>query len=170
MAEVTPGRLLPPEPLNETHDLSRFDCGKPLLNEWLQQRALESEGRTARTYVVCEGNVVVGYYCISAGSVERKNLPPKLRRAQGLPHFIPVTILGRLARDMGYRRISLGADLLRDALIRILGASQIVGSRAVLFHAIDEEAAKFWKSNEFVECAVGSRTFVLPIETIADAL
>ena len=164
------GRLLPPAPLDPSHDLSQFDCGAPQLNDWLRKHALASEGRTARTYVVCEGSVVVGYYCISAGSVERGALPSKLKRAQGLPQYIPVTIIGRLARDLRFRATGLGSDLLRDALIRILGASKVVGSRAVLVHALDAQAMRFWKEHDFVEAPTGSGTLFLPLETLADAL
>ena len=146
-------------------------CGKPALDDWLKNRALESEGRTARTYVACEPRrVVVGYYCISTGSVERRGLPSKMKRARGLPNQVPVAIIGRLARDRRYAGEGLGRDLLQDALHRILAASQIIGLRAVLVHAHDDEAASFWQGHEFTECPVGSRTFFLPIETIVDAI
>lgn len=152
------------------HDLSRFNSGKPELDEWLRTSALDSEGRSARTYVACEGNKVVAYYCISTGSVERRMLPSKMKRARGTPNQVPVAIIGRLARDRAYTGKGLGKDMLRDALTRILAASRIVGLRAVLVHALDDDAARFWKDQEFVECPVGSGTFFLAIETIADAI
>ena len=176
MAEVTKlpvaqvGGLTAPTLLTARHDLSRFNSGKPSLDDWLRKHALASEGVTARTYVVCENNIVVGYYCISTGSVARSKLPPKLKRAQGLPNDISVAIIGRLARDLTYKGKGLGPDLLKDALVRVLAASKIIGIRAVLVHALDDEAAQFWKDHEFVECPVGSRTFYLAIETIAGAL
>lgn len=121
--------------------------------------------------MVCEQNrVVVGYYCISTGSVERRALPSRLKRARGTPNQIPVAVIGRLARDEAYAGRGLGKDLLQGALQRILSASQIIGVRAVLVHALDEGAAKFWTEHEFIESPIGSRTFYLPIETIADAV
>lgn len=162
--------LTAPAPLTADHDLSGFNSGKPELDNWLRERGLESEGRSARTYVVCAGKAVVGYYCISTGSVERGVLPPSMKRARGQPNQIPVAIIGRLARDARYRGSGLGQDLLQDALRRILTAAQIIGVRAVLVHALDESAARFWKAHEFIECPVGSRTFYLAIETVADAL
>ena len=87
-----------------------------------------------------------------------------------MPRYIPLTIIGRLARDTRYRGTGLGADLLRDALLRILAASKIVGSQAVLVHAIVDAAKRFWIDNGFVESPIGSGTLFLPIETIADAL
>ena len=113
---------------------------------------------------------MVGYYCISTGSVERRALPPKLKRTQGLPNSIPVAIIGRLGRDVSYRGKGLGQDLLRDALIRILSASRVIGIRAVLVHALDDGAARFWTEHEFVECPVASWTFFLAMETIEGAV
>lgn len=133
-------------------------------------RALKSEGRSARTYVVCWEKFVVAYYCISTGSVELSVLPSKLKRAQDQPKQVPVAIIGRLARDERYAGTGLGRDLLQDALRRILAAAQIIGVRAVLVHALDADAARFWAASEFVESPIGSGQFFLPIETIADAL
>lgn len=165
------GRLFGPTPLTSIHDLSQFSSGKSALDEWLRNSAFDSEGRTARTYVVCEGkDAVVGYYCISTGSVERRELPSKMKRARGLPNQVPVAIIGRLARDVRYIGKGLGKDLLQDALTRVLAASQIIGVRAILVHALDDEAVRFWKAHEFIECPIDSRTFYLPIETIANAI
>lgn len=103
-------RLSAPVPLTEQHDLSAFDCGEPALNEWLRHRALKNESRFSRTYVVCAGNRVVGYFCIFAGSVERAAAPDKVRR--NVPDLIPVSIIGRLAVSLDHAGKSLGVDLL----------------------------------------------------------
>ncbi len=104
------------------------------------------------------------------GSVQLSELPRKMKR-HGLPRQIPVAIIGRLARDEKYKGRGLGPDLLQDAFKRILNVSHEIGVRAVLVHAVDEEKAlAFWREHEFIECPVDSRTFYLPIETIADAL
>ena len=161
--------LTAPTPLTDKHDLSRFSSGKSALDDWLRTYALVSEGKTARTYVVCEGPVVVGYYCISTGSVDRRVLPGTLRRQRALPGQVPVAIIGRLARDLSCKGQGLGADLLRDALTRILSASRVIGIRAVLVHALDDEAAAFWRAHAFIESPLGAGTFYLPLETIMRA-
>ncbi len=165
------GQITAPARLTSAHDLSRFDSGKPPLDDWLRSYALDSEGRTARTYVVCDKSVVVvGYYCIATGSVERGVLPSKIKRTQGLPNQVPVAIIGRLARHKDPSLKGLGSDLLQDALTRIISAGEIIGVRAVLVHALDEDAARFWKAHEFIECPIGSRTFYLPLETVVAAV
>lgn len=157
-----------PVPLSLEHDLANFNCGSPDLNDWLKHRALKNESRFSRTYVVCQENRVAGYFCISAGSVERAQVPGKVRR--NAPDVIPVSIIGRLAVDCGFAGKGLGADLLSDALRRIALASRSIGIGAVLVHAKDEAALRFYLScAEFIEYPAGSRTLFLPIETVVDA-
>lgn len=161
-------RLSAPVPLTAEHDLSAFDCGEPALNEWLQRRALKNESRFSRTYVVCEGKRVVAYFCISAGAVERAAAPGKVRR--NAPDTIPVSVIGRLAVSRGRAGEGLGADMLSDALRRIAVASQSIGIGAVLVHAKDEAAKRFYMNcAEFIEYPTDSRTLFLPIETVVAA-
>jgi hypothetical protein len=135
------GGITAPTPLTPDHDLGRFDCGNDVLNDWLKRHAVKNQGKTAQTYVVCEGNAVIGYYCILAGPVEREKAPKSLKQ-HGTPNPIPVAIIGRLARDLSRKGNGLGEDLLSDALHRIAQASDTIGIRAVLVHAIDDRAAE----------------------------
>jgi GNAT superfamily N-acetyltransferase len=157
-----------PVPLNSGHDLSTFDCGEPALNDWLCQRALKNESRFSRTYVVCQANRVVAYFCISAGAVDRTAAPGKIRR--NAPDTIPVSVIGRLAVDREYAGKGLGADILSDALRRIAVASQSIGIGAVLIHAKDDAAKRFYlRCAEFIEYPEDSRALFLPIETVIAA-
>jgi GNAT superfamily N-acetyltransferase len=133
-----------------------------------QRRALKNESRFSRTYVVCEGNRVVAYFCISAGAVERASAPGRLRR--NAPDTIPVSVIGRLAVSRSHAGKGLGADILSDALRRIAVASQSIGIGAVLVHAKDDAAKHFYMScAEFIEYPEESRTLYLPIETVVAA-
>lgn len=160
--------LSAPVPLTAEHDLSDFDCGEPALNDWSRHRALKNESRFSRTYVVCAGNRVVAYFCISAGAVERAGAPGKMRR--NAPDTIPVSIIGRLAVGRDQAGKGLGKDLLSDALRRIALASQSIGIGAVLVHAKDEAAKRFYlRCAEFIEYPEDSRILFLPIETVVAA-
>lgn len=161
-------RLSAPAPLTASHDLSDFDCGEPALNDWLKQRALRNESRFSRTYVACEGERAIGYFCISAGSVERAAAPGKVRR--NAPDTIPVSVIGRLAVDLGWAGRGIGAAMLGDALHRIVAASQTIGIGAVLVQAKDEAAKRFYLAcAEWVEFPADSRTLFLPIEMVVRA-
>jgi GNAT superfamily N-acetyltransferase len=160
--------LTAPVPLAATHDLAGFDCGEPALNGWLKHRALTNESRFLRTYVVCEGNRVVAYYCIAAGAVERAESPGKVRR--NAPHAVPVSVIGRLAVDRDFAGRGLGADMLADALRRIAAASRTIGIGAVLVQANDDNARRFYLAcAEFIEFPADSRTLFLPIDTVVAA-
>ncbi|MBV1702709.1 MAG: GNAT family N-acetyltransferase [Hyphomicrobiales bacterium] len=157
-----------PVPLDSHHELLGFDCGHLELNDWLFERALKNESRFSRTYVMCQGKRVVAYYCISAGAVGRAAAPGKLRR--NAPDTIPVSVIGRLAVDRGNAGKGLGADILADALRRIALASQSIGIGAVLVHAMDDTAKRFYlRCAEFIEYPEDSRTLFLPIETVIAA-
>jgi GNAT superfamily N-acetyltransferase len=161
-------KLSAPVPLTANHDLTDFDCGESVLNDWLKHRALKNESRFSRTYVVCDGNAVVAYFCIAAGSVERVAAPGKVRRNS--PDVIPVSLIGRLAVSRAYAGRGLGADILADALRRIAVASQSIGIGAVLVQAKDESAKRFYMAcAEFIDYPTDSRTLFLPIETVIAA-
>lgn len=161
-------QLSAPIPLTAEHDLSGFDCGEPALNDWLRHRALKNESRFSRTYVVCEDNRVVVYFCISAGAVERVAAPGKVRR--NAPDTIPVSVIGRLAVGRDHAGKGLGADILSDALRRIAVASQSIGIGAVLVHAKNDAARHvYMKCAEFIEYPADSRILFLPIETVVAA-
>jgi GNAT superfamily N-acetyltransferase len=145
--------LSPVEVLSRQHDLSQFDCGShESLNLWLKKYALQNQANeSARTYVVHRANAVMGYYSISAGSIARAGATP--RAAQGLAnHPIPISLLGRLAVHKTEQGTGLGKALLKDALIRMERAADILGIRAVLVHAIDREARAFYERFEFEPC------------------
>jgi len=162
-------RLTAPVPLSVDHDLSKFDCGEPALNDWLRHRALRNESRFSRTYVVCVGLEVVAYFCISAGAIEREAAPKKL--ARNAPNSIPVSVIGRLAVSRDYAGKGLGADILSDALRRVAIASRSIGIGAVVVQAKDEAAKRFYmRCAEFIEFPAESRTLFLPIETVVSAL
>lgn len=167
-SERSERRLSAPAPLTIEHDLSAFECGEPSLNDWLKHRTLKNESRFSRTYVVCESNQVVAYVCISAGSVERAAAPGRVRR--NAPDMIPVSIIGRLAVSREHAGKGLGADLLSDALRRIVTASRAIGIGAVLVHAKNDAAKRFYLNcAEFIEHPADSRILFLPIETVVAA-
>lgn len=162
-------RLTPPAPLTAAHDCSGFDCGEPALNDWLRHRALANESRFSRTYVTCKGSAVAGFYCLSAGAVDRAAAPGRLRR--NAPDAIPVTILGRLAVARTHAGRGLGADLLSDALRRVALASQTIGIAALLVHAKDASARAFYlRHAEFLEHPADSRVLWLPVETVVKGM
>jgi GNAT superfamily N-acetyltransferase len=79
---------------------------------------------------------------------------------------VPLLLVGRLAIDASCQGQGIGTALLADALRRCLAASEIVGARAVVAQAIDDDALAFYKHNGFLASPLGERAVVMPIETI----
>lgn len=133
------------EKLTKAHGLSSFDCGTASLNEWLQRFAWQNQqADAAKVYVAHRrDDVVVGYHSLTASSVRRDDAPARV--AKGLAnHPIGVALLGRLAVDLGQKGKGLGRALLLDALMRTSQAADTIGIRALLVHAIDEGARRFY--------------------------
>ncbi len=168
-----PAQFLPPEGLSAGHDLSTFDNGKhPSLDDWLRDHARQGEGLSARTYVTCHVDDparVVGYYAISTAMEQRIALPTaRLRR--GMPEQIPLLLIGRLAVDRAFQGRGLGTDLLVDAIRRCCAAADLAGARAIIVHAIDDDASAFYRKHGFLASLIGERLLLLPIETARDLI
>lgn len=139
----------PIEKLSSGHDLSRFDCGNEELNCFLKRYALTNQkANSAQTYVACRDATVIGYYSLTVGGVGHAEATDRVRKSMpGYP--IRVLILARLAIDQGLQGQGLGKGLLKDALIRTAHASDIVGIRALLVHAKDDQARAFYAHYDF---------------------
>jgi GNAT superfamily N-acetyltransferase len=158
-----------PELLTADHDLSKFDCGEPSLNDWLTMRALTNNASGAtRTYVTTDGLRVVGYYSIATGGVERTKTPGKVRRNQ--PEMVPVIVLARLAVDRTCERRGLGSQLLRDAIVRSVRIADQVGVRAILVHALHQEARQFYLRFDFEPSPTDALDLLLVIQDARAAI
>ena len=158
-----------PEKLQPQHDVSKFDCAEPVLNDWLRRRALRNQQSGASsTYVVLDNMRVAGYYSLAAGSVARETAPGRIRR--NTPDPVPVVVLGRLAIDQDYQGQGLGRALLRDAVLRILQAADIIGVRAILVHALWEEAKRFYEKCGFTASPINPLTLMITLAGAIDAL
>jgi GNAT superfamily N-acetyltransferase len=154
------GVIKRPELLDSKHNILDFNCGNETLNDWLKKKALKNQKQGAsKTFVICDGKLVVGYYALATGSVERINAPKSLTR--NMPNPIPVIVLGRLAIDQQFHGKKLGSALLKDVIRRTIFVSDNVGVKALLVHAISEEAKRFYVHHNFIESPIESMTLLL---------
>ena len=85
---------------------------------------------------------------MTAAGIERQAATPRV--VKGMPRYpVPVVLLARLAVDVTVTGRGLGAWLLRDAMLRALAAADTIGVRAMLVHAIDDDARKFYLRHGF---------------------
>ena len=161
--------LSAPEPLADHHQLDDFDSGEPSLDDWLKRRALKNQvNGSSRTYVVCEGDAVIGYYCLAAGAIDHAEAPSTMKRNR--PDPVPVLVLGRLAIHKDHHQKGIGTALLNDAIRRALQASKIAGVTAILVHALSEQARRFYLSRGFIESPLQTMTLCLMLATVEQAL
>lgn len=88
---------------------------------------------------------VVGYYTLVAAQLHDDGATPGVRKGMSKRFPIPVVLLARLAIARSAQGVGLGAALLADAMRRSVRAADEVGIRAVLVHALDEQAAGFYR-------------------------
>lgn len=137
--------LRPPEPLDPSHPLDAFCCGKPALDDWLHRHARQAAGAgSARTFVVSDGLHIAGYYSLTVGQVDSAEVPSRIGQGMGR-HPIPVVVLARLAVATVDQGRGIGTAMLRDAIRRSLSIAEQAGIRALLTHPIDEDAARFYQ-------------------------
>ena len=147
------------------HRLDDFSCGVQSLDTWLKHKARKNEqARASRTYVLCDHERVIGYYALATGAIAAQIAPRKIKR--NMPDPIPVMVLGRLAIDTAHQGQDLGSALLRDAILRIMQAADIAGIKAILVHALSEQAKQFYEKRGFISSPMSDMTLVLPLEIV----
>lgn len=160
---VDQDKLRPPEKLNSSHQIEGFNSGNSQLDDWLKRRALKNElDGASRTYVLCAGEVVVAYYCLANGAVAQTIATGGVRR--NMPDPIPVMVIGRLAVDHRWQGKGIGRALLRDAILRTLQAAEIAGIRAILIHAISEDAKQFYEKCGFTASPIDPMTLMVKVK------
>jgi len=162
--------LSAPEPLSASHDVSQFSCGKPILDDWLKTRALSNQekGFTA-VVVVHDDNRVVAYYGLAPTAVAPTSLPRSIRTGQP-PDPVPCLLLGQLATDERWRGMGVGMGLLKHALERCVQAANLVGGRALVVSAIDQDSSAFWLRRGFIPSRDDPLRLFLPMTKIAASL
>jgi GNAT superfamily N-acetyltransferase len=166
---MTIAGLTAPVPLAGTHDVEPFECGVHTLDVLLKRHARKNEvSGASRSYVVSVGTTVVGYYCLAAGAIDRDDAPKPMQR--NMPDPIPVMVLGRLAVDRHYQDQGIGTALLRDAVLRVLQVAEIAGVKAILVHAISEEAKAYYLAKGFLESPIEPMTLCLVLSTARQVL
>ncbi|MBB2690598.1 UNVERIFIED_ORG: GNAT superfamily N-acetyltransferase [Rhizobium esperanzae] len=159
--------LSAPALLGEAHDLRLFDSGHDSLDEWLRRRARANQvSGASRTYVVCEDERVVGYYCLSSGALAVAEAPGSIRR--NMPDPVPMAVLGRLAIDRDWQGKGIGAALLQDAVLRTGQAAHIMGIRGLLVHAISDGVKAFYEHYGFTATPTNPMTLVLSLKPRED--
>ena len=150
-----------PELLAPRHKLEEFDCGKPVLNDWLVRHARQAQGAgSTKTFVAADEDQVLGYFSLTVGQIDTFEVPERMRKGMG--HYpLPVVLLARLVVSTSAQGRGLGWGLLQDAIARTVLISEQAGVRAMLTHPLDQEAAAFYTRFGFVPSPLRAQQLLL---------
>jgi GNAT superfamily N-acetyltransferase len=157
--------LQAPQLLTAEHVLGEFDSGVPSLDDWLRRRAMLNQAKGAsRTYVLSDTGRVVAFYALAASAVAGGAAPGRFKR--NMPDPIPVVVLGRLAIARSHQGRGLGRALFQDAAQRVVHASDAIGIRGLLVHAISDEAKSFYLSLGLTSSPIEPMTLMATIDDL----
>ena len=142
--------------LTSDYEMKPFDCGDAALNGFLRDDAkLFLETRLAKTYLLCDGDEITGYYCLLNDKLSKKDIANSdWRKIKKLfphsKHFgsYPAVKLGRFAVSVHYRNQGLGKKMLSIIKRRL---KQDVGDSQFRFLTVDAylAAVPFYEKNGF---------------------
>lgn len=156
---------------SDRHEAAGFSSGQEALDSWLARYASQSERRdAARTFVIATADArVIGYYTLVAGQLDHRDATATTRKGLSRHFPIPIATLARLAVDKAHQGQGYGAALLADALVRVQRAADEVAVRAVVVHAIDDNAAAFYERYGFRSVTATPRTLMVTLAEIRAA-
>jgi len=99
--------------------------------------------------VVHDAGRVVAFYGLAPTAIVPSALPRSIRTGQP-PDPVPCLLLAQLAVDQAWNRKGVGTGLVKHALTRCVDAARLIGGRALIVNAVDEEAAAFWRRRGFI--------------------
>ena len=136
--------------LSSIHNCKGFDCGTPLLNEWLATMASQQQKKNiARTFVlvdVAAPETILGFYTLAVSEISREVLP----NPKKFPNRVPVVRLGRFATHKTLQRKGIGGELLLNAMEKVAELSLNAGIAAIVVDAKDTKIAGYYQKYGFV--------------------
>lgn len=154
--------------IDKKYQKDSFNCGYAVLNDYLKKYARQNHNKgIAKTFVAIStsGRLIDGYYTVNSSVIEYESMPDSFKR--GIPaYLLPAVLIGKLAVDNPVQGQGLGREMLVNALIRAVRASQELGIFAVRVDAIDLKAKEFYLKHEFIPFQDKKFSLFLPMETI----
>jgi GNAT superfamily N-acetyltransferase len=148
------------------HDRRGFECGVPVLDEYIQRFAEQHRRRGISSIFVLTDSAqperILGYYTLSAAEVDAQRLTEVERKK--LPRYpVPCFRMGRLACRSDQQGRGLGKLLVGCAVDRCLKARQQVAAYALIVDAKDDASAAFYLHFGFKPFLDAKRTLYLPL-------
>lgn len=153
---------------SKAQDRSNFCCEEESLTLYLQEQVSQDikKGFAACFVILNDQAEVIGYYTLTSESLDRETIPEIFQQKVPGNYNAPVTLLGRLARDISQKGTDIGEHLLLDALHRSYKISkESIGSMAVVVDPLSQHAINFYTKYGF-ELLPDSGKMFIPMKTI----
>ncbi len=121
------------------HDRAGFNCGVAAVDNFFKRTAnkLAEAGNVRLFVMVSADQALIGFYAINAHAVRYQDLPRTFARNRPGHGSIPAAFIAMIGRDQRYSGAGFGADLLVDALRRIVQAADSLGIAVALLDVLD---------------------------------
>lgn len=153
---------------DKTFDRASFDCGVPVLNEFLQSRASQYIKRyEAVIYCAYDDELqkIAGYYTLSNTAIYQID-DTEILKKQHPTAQIGCILIGRLAVDKNYQGMGLGSDLLIHALHTVKAISEMTGVAFVVVDAKDGQAKQFYEKYGFKSLTGNPMRLCYPVKNL----
>jgi len=163
--------FLRPRILNSADYLKDFDCGEPVLNQWLKNHGLQNNKLNGTlTFVIENDNgQIAAFYSLVMAEVQPEHVSAKLKSGMG-KYPIPVIKLTRMGVDLRFQKLGLGQGIIRELFKKSLELSHEIGFKAIVVDPLNENARSFYKSVHFKENNFGKPFMYITVPEIAAAL
>jgi predicted GNAT family N-acyltransferase len=132
------------EILNDSHDLSVFDCSvkdEMGLNEFIHQEALQFQRENMGiTYLFFYKKTVVGFATLAMSQIEIKETKIKLPFNTTIKDY-PALMIGRLATDNNYRGRHVGENICLWCISKVKQLSAEIGCKLIVILTNEEKYA-----------------------------
>jgi GNAT superfamily N-acetyltransferase len=161
------------EPISKAHDRKKFDCGDPILNNFLQRFARQShDSGAAKTFLAIDSGdnkTILGFYSLAPGALAYADTPQTITRGLAR-HEVPGFRLARIAVGRNFQAQGLGGQLLAAAARRCLRAAAEVGGTVLIIDAKNERAARWYMDYGAIPLTERPLTLVMSLATFAAEL
>ena len=155
------------QPLGKQHDRKRFDCGVPVLNDYLARIASQDVRRKAAAVFVLlpqsEPVRIAGFYTLCSTSIELTAVAASLSKQLTRYPEVSAILIGRLARDVAFPGV--GSLLVADALTRCVRVAAEIAASVIVVDSKDDTATRFYAKFGFLSVPKLPGRMFLPMAT-----
>jgi predicted GNAT family N-acyltransferase len=153
--------------LRPEYNRTSFSCGVPVLDSYLKERArLDVKRGLCAVHILAENTTIVGFYTLSAFTLQLKSLPPAIAKKYPANMLLPCWLIGRLAIATKFQKQNFGQLLLTDALHNIKNLAEQAGGYCVIVDAKNEGVKLFYEKYGFRPVIDDELRLYLPLSSI----